>query len=193
MSTDKTLSEMGGSEDIERAAQERLPAKGFIRRGRRPICTAIQLSWTVAFDRLVAAAVHVDVNLRLVTGRLPFPPEIIEHVRTSKAGCHSFSALLIMTVDKTVAGYPRFAAFVDSYPSFFIYRRFGYIRARLLLYQQDRLTALEKCLEDADVEDSISNANRIKLGSREMDEMEPYTERMRVMKSLKEELKTYGI
>jgi hypothetical protein len=47
-------------------------------------------------------------------------------------------------------GYPRLAAFLDSDENFMVYRRFGYIQARLLLEKQDDLQKLEKKLDEYD-------------------------------------------
>jgi hypothetical protein len=48
-------------------------------------------------------------------------------------------------------GYPLLAAFLDSDDNFMIYRRFGYLQARLLLEKQEELRRLE---EDLDILDS---------------------------------------
>lgn len=50
-------------------------------------------------------------------------------------------------------GYPRLAAFIDSDENFMLYRRFGFLQARLLLYKQDRLRALETKLDELDKDD----------------------------------------
>ncbi|KAH7159602.1 CHAT domain-containing protein [Dactylonectria estremocensis] len=47
-------------------------------------------------------------------------------------------------------GYPRFTALISAHHPYFIFRRFGRLRARLLLLKQDRLAVLERQLEDAD-------------------------------------------
>jgi hypothetical protein len=44
-------------------------------------------------------------------------------------------------------GYPNVAAFLDSDEGFAIYRRFGYLQARLLLNRQEELRSLESKLE----------------------------------------------
>ena len=53
-------------------------------------------------------------------------------------------------------GYPNLAAFADSDENFMLYRRFGYLQARVLLQKQDEMRALEDELDeldDADEED----------------------------------------
>ncbi|KAG7008239.1 hypothetical protein G7Y79_00006g018590 [Physcia stellaris] len=67
-------------------------------------------------------------------------------------------------------GYPRQSAFADSDESFMIFRRFGYIHARLLMQRQDELRQLEDELEEMDKVDSKSDAGQLCLQSREMDD-----------------------
>ncbi|KAK4540333.1 hypothetical protein LTR36_009290, partial [Oleoguttula mirabilis] len=58
-------------------------------------------------------------------------------------------------------GYPNLAAFQDSSECFMIYRRFGYLQARLLLNRQDELRLLEEELDSHDrahVEQSTTRA-----------------------------------
>ncbi|KAI0887514.1 uncharacterized protein GGS22DRAFT_110549 [Annulohypoxylon maeteangense] len=52
------------------------------------------------------------------------------------------------------AGYPRYTALLSSYPSWFIFRRFDKLRARLLLLKQDKLTQLENQLERIDQQET---------------------------------------
>lgn len=56
-------------------------------------------------------------------------------------------------------GYPRLAAFLDSDENFMIYRRFGYVFARLILHKQSQLQRLEKHLDDLDAYDANRDAN----------------------------------
>ncbi len=49
-------------------------------------------------------------------------------------------------------GYPRLAAFQCSDENFMIYRKFGYLQARLLLEKQDELCLLGDELKDLDKE-----------------------------------------
>ncbi|RFU34107.1 hypothetical protein B7463_g2216, partial [Scytalidium lignicola] len=62
-------------------------------------------------------------------------------------------------------GYPNLAAFLDSDENFMLYRRFGYIQARLLLSKQDQLRALEEDLDKVDKDD-----DDVFLVSRDRDE-----------------------
>ena len=50
-------------------------------------------------------------------------------------------------------GYPLLASFLDSDENFMIYRRFGFLHTRLLLYKQDELRALEEELDEMDRKD----------------------------------------
>jgi hypothetical protein len=47
-------------------------------------------------------------------------------------------------------GYPRFSALLSAHPSFFVFRRFGRLRARVLLLKQDKLSLLEQQLDRID-------------------------------------------
>jgi hypothetical protein len=47
-------------------------------------------------------------------------------------------------------GYPSLATFLDSDENFMLYRRFGYLQARLLLDKQDDLRRLEAKLDRLD-------------------------------------------
>ncbi|KAI4204083.1 MAG: hypothetical protein LQ350_001476 [Teloschistes chrysophthalmus] len=55
--------------------------------------------------------------------------------------------------DKLVSrrpGYPRLSAFITSDKNFALFRRFGELHARILLYKQDELVELEQKLNDID-------------------------------------------
>lgn len=49
-------------------------------------------------------------------------------------------------------GYPNLAAYQDSDEEFMLYRRFGYLQARVLLDKQDKLRQLERELDVFDAE-----------------------------------------
>ena len=68
------------------------------------------------------------------------------------------------------AGYPRLAAFLDSDENFMLYRRFGFLQARALLYKQDQLRELENKLDKLDQRDSEERPKRLK--SRERDDID---------------------
>ncbi|CAI7589322.1 unnamed protein product [Penicillium glandicola] len=70
-------------------------------------------------------------------------------------------------------GYPRFAALISAHDPYFLCRRFDKLRARLLLQKQDKLSILEKRLEQVDHDETSvvflgksrcdKNAERISL------------------------------
>jgi hypothetical protein len=62
---------------------------------------------------------------------------------------------LTLTVESYPRGYPRFAAFLDSTHEFSLFRKFGYLRARVLLQKQDQLAELEEKLSALDAEEEI--------------------------------------
>ena len=77
---------------------------------------------------------------------------------------------LILPVEDYPLGYPRVAALLGSAEQLSIYRRYGYLHARLLLYKQDQLRVLETELDQLDKIDSCGNERaQICLMSREKD------------------------
>jgi hypothetical protein len=64
------------------------------------------------------------------------------------------------------------ATFLDSDENFMIYRRFGYLHARMLLRLQDQLRVLESRLDDCDNDDASGDREeRRLLMSRDSDEV----------------------
>jgi len=92
----------------------------------------------------------------------------------------------LQIVEDTPPGYPRFAAWIGSHPSFQICRRFLRLRARLLLYKQDTLVALEYELDRIDREE----IRPLFLGNRRRDKN---GERKEIMKQIELELAEYGM
>jgi hypothetical protein len=68
---------------------------------------------------------------------------------------HAQDASNLINSNQTRAGYPRLASFLDTDENFMLYRRFGYLHARLLLQKQDELRKLEEALDNLDQEESI--------------------------------------
>lgn len=64
-------------------------------------------------------------------------------------------------LQKVVVGYPKIAGQMDIQPETAIFRRFGALNAKNLLYLQAELAYLEKLLEDCETED-----NRNPLGQK---------------------------
>jgi hypothetical protein len=69
--------------------------------------------------------------------------------------------VLINLVERCEDGYPYLATFLDSDENFMIYRRFGFIHARLLLQKQDELRIMEEELDRMDQRDLSNNPKTI--------------------------------
>lgn len=78
------------------------------------------------------------------------------------------------------------ATFLDSDENFMLYRRFGFLQARLLLNKQDQLRALEEQLDDLDKDDDEEY-----LKSRELDDADE-TRRSKLLLKIEKKLKEYG-
>lgn len=94
-------------------------------------------------------------------------------------------------------GYPRQAAYADSDESFMIYRRFGYIHARLLMHRQDELRELEDTLSEMDKKDAKDPDpdRRACLRSRDLDEENrelPGRDRVALLDRIEEKTLRYG-
>jgi hypothetical protein len=57
------------------------------------------------------------------------------------------------------SGYPQLAAYLNSDPDFTIFRRFGFLQNRLLLYRQAELEALQLELHHLDRDDDEKDRN----------------------------------
>jgi hypothetical protein len=68
-----------------------------------------------------------------------------------------------------------------------LYRRFGFLQARLLLNKQDQLRALEEELDDIDKDDNVRY-----LKSRDMDDADERP-RTRLLQEIETKFKEYGI
>jgi hypothetical protein len=88
-------------------------------------------------------------------------------------------------VDNYPRGYPQFAALINADPAFAVFRRFGTLRARSLLYKQDELVELEAQLNEADA----TERRQVYLSSRRRDANE---ERKTLMQSIDKALIEYG-
>lgn len=64
-------------------------------------------------------------------------------------------------VDDYPEGYPKLAAFLSSDPGFPVYRGFGLLLHRLLLYLQHELSKLEQRLNELDRDDAANNPHRL--------------------------------
>ena len=70
-------------------------------------------------------------------------------------------------VEQCPEGYPRLAALLDCDENFMLYRRFGFLQARILLNKQDELRELEKDLDRMDKVDERKDPEVLR--SREKD------------------------
>ncbi|EXJ87401.1 hypothetical protein A1O3_04361 [Capronia epimyces CBS 606.96] len=98
---------------------------------------------------------------------------------------------LNLPVESNPEGWPKLAAVIDSDPAFMIFRRFGYLRARLLVWHQDRLREIEQSLEDLDWEDFDNEATRRALCCRQGDDQRHPAKRKELFVRLSNELKLY--
>lgn len=89
------------------------------------------------------------------------------------------------TVEDAPSGYPRDAALLSTNSSFYVYRRFLRLRARLLLYKQDSLITLEEELDQID----RNEPKVLFLGNQRRDKN---NERKIVMKMIEHGLTDYG-
>jgi hypothetical protein len=100
------------------------------------------------------------------------------------------SALTYSTVETCPEGYPRLAAFLDSDENFMLYRRFGFLQARLLLYKQDELKMLEDELDSMDRKDKRENPRWLK--SHRKDDAKS-GERKKLLCKIEEKFTEYGL
>jgi hypothetical protein len=90
------------------------------------------------------------------------------------------------------------AAFLDSDENFMIYRRFGFLHARVLLRKQDKLRQMEEALDTMDTRDAQASdplPNKA-LMSREIDESgtdtSPHGTRAELLDKVEDDLVKYG-
>ena len=100
--------------------------------------------------------------------------------------------MAVFIVQAAPSGLPRFAAFLDSDSKFRIFRRFGFLRTRLLLYHQDILRDIEARLEKLDFEDDSYESTKCFLKSRSVDDARALPQRKALFVELEAELRIYG-
>lgn len=93
-------------------------------------------------------------------------------------------------MDECPEGYPRLAAFLDADENFMLYRRFGFLQARILLYKQDELRHLESELDRFDKIDL--NDKKEVLRSREHDDA-TNLRRKNLIAEIEVKFKEYGL
>ena len=101
------------------------------------------------------------------------------------------------TVEDFPMGYPRMSCYLDSDEAFMMYRRFGLLHSRLLLYKQDELREMEEDLYTMDKRDEKTEEGQNCLKSRDEDEARDPPSRGRTRKQLLTDIKTsileYGL
>lgn len=75
---------------------------------------------------------------------------------------------LTRSVEDCPRGFPKLARFLDSDDAFMLYRRFGSVFSRLLLYKQDEISKMENMLQIMDRYDEKNDGERF-LMSRVLD------------------------
>lgn len=113
-------------------------------------------------------------------------------------GSRCFSDLLCLAVEDSPKGFPIVARYLDSDDCFMIYRRFGFLHARLLLNKQDELRELDEELRGMDQRDRIGDAKARKcLMSRTKDDNRPLPEgwersRKELLQEIEKKVMEYG-
>jgi hypothetical protein len=87
-------------------------------------------------------------------------------------------------------GYPSWAAYQNSDPTFRVYKRFGTLRNRVLLYRQQELAKLEDQLNALDAEDNNKHNHRIRSLRRDTADVD--SKRMELINQIDAKLKHYG-
>ena len=101
------------------------------------------------------------------------------------SSCH-FDDVDSQTAHDFDDGYPNLATFTNSDEDFAIYRRFGYLQARLLLDKQDQLRLLEEQLDLHDRDDPVRH-------TRKNLEPEQYAPRAKLLREVEEVFTSYGM
>jgi hypothetical protein len=100
-------------------------------------------------------------------------------------------------VERYPKGYPRTSAFIESDSDIVLFRRFGVLHARALLYRQVELTELEAQLDKLDKEDAGTEGqpaeNRWRLShSLAMNDGAMNEKRKELMEKIEEKMEIYG-
>lgn len=97
-------------------------------------------------------------------------------------------------MDEAPRGYPRVAAYLNSDNDTVLFRRFGTLHSRTLLYKQVELTELEAKLEKLDKEHSSEEDNEWKVfNSIHHDDGFQNEERKALVDKIEEKLLAYGM
>ena len=93
-------------------------------------------------------------------------------------------------MDEYPQGYGKLAAIEDCDPSFLIYRKFGWLRNRVLLHHQDELVEYEDQLERLD--NFHKQNDPLNLISRRRDEAIKGSRRRELLSQIEKKLAAYG-
>ena len=93
-------------------------------------------------------------------------------------------------MDEFPQGYGKLAAIEDSDPNFLIYRKFGWLRNRVLLHHQDELAEYEEQLENLDNFEKQNDPRN--LISRRRDDATEGSRRRELVSQIEEKLAAYG-
>ncbi|KAL8664456.1 MAG: hypothetical protein Q9202_003006 [Teloschistes flavicans] len=106
-----------------------------------------QYSYSVEFPEPPLFAVNEVVYLVIPGQAQPAGPFMVSAYIGNKRSRPAYS---LRAVESRRPGYPRLSAFIASDKNFALFRRFGELHARILLYKQDELIELEHKLNDLD-------------------------------------------
>ena len=108
-----------------------------------------------------------------------------------RAPLHFPLSLTRLSVHGGPKGYPELATFLDSDDNFMVYRRFGYLQARLLLEKQERLRVLEEELDALDKQQTADEEDKAALCTIDIDPAFK-AERDALMAKVERAFKEYG-
>ncbi|RMZ78185.1 hypothetical protein DV738_g3968, partial [Chaetothyriales sp. CBS 135597] len=120
---------------------------------------------------------HAFETARITASSPPPQDRVMEHVAAAP-GEQQYDAVPIPGAyaphnEKRPRGYPQLASYVSADIDGRLYRRFGYLRNRLLLHKQDEIAELEDELERLDRADAAHQDDWFRLVSRRFDDGEP--------------------
>ena len=122
---------------------------------------------------------------RDVTQKMSFDAVSIPH------NILAWPCIYTLLVKDCPKGYPLLAAFLDSDDNFMMYRRFGYLQARLLLEKQEQLRRLEEDLDLLDQKDQKAESRDLKtLRDGKKDNA---GERRVLMRKIEKKFRDYGM
>ena len=98
----------------------------------------------------------------------------------------SFDGVDVCIAHQFEKGYPNLATFTNSDEDFAVYRRFGYLQARLLLDKQDQLRLLEEQLDLHDDGDPVRHTRKGLTP-------EQYAPRAKLLREIEQVFTSYGM